>query len=196
MKLKLFFIPVFFLSLVFFSCETTDPYWDDHAPQQQQPAQTAPKPAAAQPAAPAQPVSTEYARSVAALDTAVSEATFNQDRDAIMKTIAELETIMATQDVVQWRRYLSPSSVAYLKNQQNMKTVSARLPGNLTVRTDEDYFKYVFVPSRQGRKIEEIRYVSSTVTKAVQVRQNDDVIYYYFEKMNGRWLVKLDDLQN
>jgi hypothetical protein len=191
MKPKLAFIPALFV-LAFFSCETTDSYLDSTTTQQQQ---TAPKPAAAQPATPAKPVTTEYARSVAALGSAVSEATFNQDRDAIMRTITELETIMTTKDVVQWRKYLSPSSVAYLRNQQNMKTVSARLPGNFQIRTDEDYFKFVFIPSRQGRKIDEIRYVSSIVTKAVQVRENDDVIYYFFEKINGKWLVKLDDLQ-
>ena len=112
-----------------------------------------------------------------------------------MKAIADLEGIMARKDVAQWRKYLSPSSVAYLKNAGHMRAVSAKLPAQLRIRSDEDYFKYVFIPSRQDRKIDEIRYVSSTVTKAVQVRENDDVIYYYFEKVNGTWLIKLDESQ-
>jgi hypothetical protein len=137
--------------------------------------------------------STEYLRSVAEFGTAISEETFLEDKTAIMKAIADMGNIMARKDVAQWRKYLSPSSVAYLRDAGNMRAVSAKLPAQLRIRNDEDYFKYVFIPSRQDRKIDEIRYVSPTETKAVQVRQTDDVIYYYFEKINGTWLIKLDE---
>jgi hypothetical protein len=139
--------------------------------------------------------SKEYLRSIAELGFAISEEEFYEDKAAIMKAIAELENIMARKDVAQWRKYLSPSSVAYLRNANNMRTVSAKLPAQFRIRSDEDYFKYVFIPSRQDRKIDEIRYVSSTITKAVQVRQSDDVIFYYFEKVNDVWLIKLDETQ-
>jgi len=182
-KFSLFLLVTFVFC---FSCETTD---------QAIPSTVAP--AAVTPANPAKkPASTEYSRAVATLSTAVSEDTFLKDKEEIMKIISELEQAMKSKNVTTWRKYLSPSSVAYLKNPQNLKSVSTRLPAQINLRTDEDYFKYVFIPSRQGRTINEIRYLSPSITKAVQVRETDDVIYYYFEKISGKWLVKLDEMQN
>lgn len=140
--------------------------------------------------------SAEYLRSVAELGFAISEETFYEDKNAIMQAIADIERIMIQRNVAQWRKYLSPSSVAYLKSAGNMRAVSAKLPAQLRIRSDEDYFKYVFIPSRQDNEIDEIRYMSPTVTKAVQVRETGDVVYYYFEKVNDVWLVKLDEIQS
>jgi hypothetical protein len=183
MKVKiLLFLVISFLLVV--SCETTGSVSATPAPEPVAPAEPADK-----------PVTTEYARSVATLGSAISEDTFLKDKESIMKIIADLETAMKTQNVATWRKYLSPSSVAYLKNPRNLQAVSSRLPAPLQLRTDADYFKYVFTPSRQ-RPNDELRYVSPVVTKVVQVRENDDVVNYYFEKINGIWLVNLDENQN
>jgi hypothetical protein len=168
------------------SCETTEPL--------KLPPEEPPVPEAAPP--PVTEALAEYSRSVAALGVSISEETFHEDKEAIMKAIDDLERIMARKDTAQWRKYLSPTSIAYLRNANSMRAVSAKLPSPIQIRSDEDYFKYVFIPSREGRKVDEIRYVSSTEAKAVQLRENNDVIYYYFEKVNGVWLVKLDESQS
>jgi hypothetical protein len=133
---------------------------------------------------------------VSALKHAISEETFHADKASIMTIIADLQKIMATKDVARWRTYLSPSSAAYLKNQSNLRAISTKLPPQFAIRNDEDFFKYVFIPARQGRKIDEIRYISAAEVKAVQVLANSDVIYYFFEKINGRWLVSIDEIHN
>ena len=45
-----------------------------------------------------------------------------------------------------------------------------------------------------GRNVNEIRYISRTEVKAVEVQDNKDIIYYEFEKIDNRWLVKLPTL--
>ena len=57
-----------------------------------------------------------------------------------------------------------------------------------------DYFRFVFVPSRRGRDVDEIRYISLDQIKAVQMREDQDVVYYNFIKVNGKWMVKLPTL--
>ena len=59
----------------------------------------------------------------------------------------------------------------------------------------EDYFNWVFRLSRQNARVDEIRYISSKLVKAVQVDGNKDTIYYQFEKQNGRWLISLDTIE-
>ena len=61
-------------------------------------------------------------------------------------------------------------------------------------KTLEDYFNWVFRLSRQNARVDEIRYISSKLVKAVQVDGTKDTIYYQFEKQNGRWLISLDTI--
>ena len=49
----------------------------------------------------------------------------------------------------------------------------------------------IFVPSRKNRTVEEIRYISRDSVKAVEVRDETDIVYYNFVKTNGKWLVRI-----
>ena len=57
------------------------------------------------------------------------------------------------------------------------------------------YFKYVFIPARKNRKVDEIRYISKNYVKAVQVKKDKSiVVYYYFVRENNEWLVHIPEL--
>jgi len=102
---------------------------------------------------------------------------------------------MHAQDYGKWLYYLSPSSKAYWQNKKNLADVSSRLPvKGYTLKNLEDYFRMIFIPSRQNSKVDEIRYISSTLVKAVEVRGNQDIVYYVFVKINNTWLLELDTL--
>ena len=76
-----------------------------------------------------------------------------------------------------------------------MKEVESKLPvKGLKIAGLRDYFKYIFVPARSGHQVDEIRYISGTLVKAVQVQQDRDIVFYTFEKVNDKWLLKLDTL--
>lgn len=135
----------------------------------------------------------EYSRSVTDLGIEVSKETFNEDKSEILEIIEKLSGIMKHKDYAAWLNYLTPESKTFWSNQQNLAIVSQRLPiKNYRLKNLQDYFEKVFIPSRIGRVVDEIRYVSTTKVKAVQYTEEQDIIYYYFEKIDGRWFLHLD----
>ena len=132
----------------------------------------------------------EYLRSVNNVD--VTKKTFEDDKTAIMATIDELSDIMAAGRYEAWLKFIDDESIRYWSNPKNLQRASKMLPvKGLRMNSLRDYFTYIFVPSRKGRKVDEIRYDSKTDVKAVQVSQDTDIIYYYFNKINGKWLVHI-----
>ena len=143
------------------------------------------------------PEEQEFLRSTQALseDCAVSIDTFTKDKKDVLDTIAELDEIMKKGDYARWLTYVSKESKDYWMNAKRLKELEGRLPvKGLKLSGLRDYFKYIFIPARTGHTVDEIRYVSDTVVKAVQVKEKRDVVYYTFEKIEGKWLLKLDTL--
>ncbi len=137
----------------------------------------------------------EYARSVAGLEGEISFDLFQSDKNEILAIIAKLDESMRNRDYQLWRSYLTPSSISYWSNRMNLQVLSTRLPGdNVVLRDLPQYFTYMFIPSRIGREVTEIRYDSPVAVKAVQVDGNVDLVYYDFVKENGKWLVQLQRL--
>ena len=101
---------------------------------------------------------------------------------------------MEKEDVEAWLKYVDKDSKTFYSNPANIRKVNKKLPNKAIVLNGiGDYFKYVFIPSRKNREITEIRYISKTNTKAVQVNEDDSITrYYQFIKVNGKWYVQLD----
>ncbi len=136
----------------------------------------------------------EYMRSIAALDDSksVSKKEFEDDKHRILEIISDLAIIMETKDTLAWLKYIDEPSQEYYKNPVNLRKAQRKLPNKLIeLKTIQDYFYYVFIPARKNSHIDEIRYVSKTHVKAVQVREDSDAIYYEFKKENGKWLIYL-----
>ena len=181
-----------FTTLFILSCKTTEAAGDKAA------VQTGGQTPRTQVAAPAAKSSenAEYSRSVSALaDKSVSFDDFQRDKTDILAVIADLDKSMKNRDYALWRSYLTPGSISYWSNKLNLQIIASKLPKKgVMLRTLSDYFTNVFIPSRMGRNVNEIRYISRTEVKAVEVQDNKDIIYYEFEKIDNRWLVKLPTL--
>ena len=138
----------------------------------------------------------EYARSVSNLSGTISKDEFVEDKKDIMMIIDDLNEIIKNRDYDAWLAYVSPSSKQYWSNPKNLAAVANRLPvKGIKIRSMKDYFLYVFIPARQNSKVEEIRYVSKTITTAVEPKEDEDLIFYMFEKASsGDWMLKLDTL--
>lgn len=135
----------------------------------------------------------EYSRSVGKLN--ISKDDFEADKKEIMRIISELSTIMKDKNYRSWLNYIDSESKDYWSKSSTLKKAQARMPvKGLALKTLEDYFKYVFVPARQKSEITEIRYESATYVKAVEVQEEQDLVYYYFKKINGKWLVHIPPL--
>ncbi len=143
------------------------------------------------------PEEDEYSRSITALGagTTITKDVFQEDKKQILEIIEKLSVAMDKQDYSTWFKYVDPDSIKYWRNPRNLKKASDRLPvKGISLGGVQDYFRYVFIPARAGKNVDEIRYISETAVKAVQVQDNTDIIYYYFGKVNGRWMVQLPTL--
>ncbi len=145
----------------------------------------------------------EYQRSTNKIEgQMVSRETFNADKSAILKKIAELNEIMAKKDYNSWLRYIDPASKNYWSNSYTLLKASEKLPKEskgIKLRNLNDYFNYVFIPSRKGRQIDEIRYNSAKSVKAVQISEIEEgktkaTVYYNFIKIDDDWKVELPNL--
>lgn len=144
----------------------------------------------------------EYHKSVGNLT--VSKDTFESDKAEILRIIESLKTIMSDFDYQSWLLYVDNESKIYWSKTANLKKTQGKLPiKGLQLRTLQDYFKYVFVPSRAGRNITTIRYESENYVKAVQVTSLDSseteekyTVYYYFNKIDGHWQLHLPEIDS
>jgi len=138
----------------------------------------------------------EYIRSTQALsaEELVTKDEFAEDKAEILRIIKELQKIMEKEDVDEWLTYVDKASKNFYSSPANIRKVNKKLPNKAIVLNGiGDYFKYVFIPSRKNREITEIRYISKTNTKAVQVNDDGSITrYYQFIKVNGKWYVQLD----
>ena len=138
----------------------------------------------------------EYIRSTQALsaEELVTKDEFAEDKAEILRIIKELQKVMEKEDVEDWLSYVDTASKNFYSNPVNIRKVQKKLPNKAIVLNGiGDYFKYVFIPSRKNREITEIRYISKTNTKAVQVNDDGSITrYYQFIKVNGKWYVQLD----
>ncbi len=150
-----------------------------------------------EPQKPATEQDAEYMRSIAAVSTSetITMDTFTQDKKEILELIDQIEVAMKSNNYSKWVSYIEPNSVRYWQSSKNLKEIEGRLPvKGIKIKTMQDYFKYIFIPARTDRNVDEIRYISGSLVKAVQVQGETDIIYYTFEKINGKWMLKLDTL--
>ncbi len=132
----------------------------------------------------------EYLRSIG--DINVSKDTFEHDKAKVLRLITELSDIMRDYNFKPWLSYLDTQSIEYWSKLPNLRKAQGRLPvKGLQLKSMEDYFRYVFVPARSGHTVKEIRYESDTSVKVVDIVDEEDIIYYYFHKIDGVWMLHL-----
>lgn len=139
----------------------------------------------------------EYLRSTTELgDDPVTKEEFVEDKAEILRIIADLSDIMEKQDVNRWLEYIDPVSIKYYSTPANVRKAQKKLPDKtIQLNGIGDYFKYVFIPSRKRSEVDEIRYISKTNIKAVKVKSDNSInVYYYFVKIDGKWLVHIPSL--
>lgn len=137
----------------------------------------------------------EYLRSTDNLTEGdkVTRSEFADDKTAIINIINNLSTVISTQNYQEWQKYIDQESKDYYSNPANLRAAQKKLP-NKTIQLKglRDYFINVFIPSRQRSSVDEIRYISRTNIKAVQVKPDlSTIVYYYFVKIDGKWYVHI-----
>lgn len=131
---------------------------------------------------------------VATFDTVtITKATFLNTKSEIQVVVEALNTITYARDYNKWLTYLSDEYRATYSDPATLDSVSASLPiKGVKLKSLRDYFIYVFVPSRQNMRVDDIQFVSPTrVYVLMEIAPGSQAAIYILEKFNGLWQLVL-----
>ncbi|MCL2764089.1 MAG: hypothetical protein FWD40_02260 [Treponema sp.] len=127
----------------------------------------------------------------------VSQQHYNSTRDEVQQFIERLNQIIRSRNYQAWRACLSPEYFAEISSLENLREISA-LPAmrtrNIVLRTAEDYFVHVVVPSRANSRVDDIEFVSMNRVKAFTINTNNRgeeqrLRLYDLEKIGDTWTI-------
>ena len=113
-------------------------------------------------------------------------------KSEIEEVVKKLNEITAKKDYGRWRFWLSTEYKKEFSKPEVLKKTSEGLPSNLKgkqLKSIEDYFYYVFVPSRQNGRVDDIVYLTPTKVRVLKITATQSLIFYNLEKIDDRWLL-------
>ncbi len=124
-------------------------------------------------------------------DIEITKATYDTAKSEIQLVVEDLNTITLNRDYNRWMTYLSEEYIQTFSDPAHLQRVSASLPiRGVQLRTLRDYFTYVFVPSRQNMRVDDIQFVSPTRVYAImEIDPKTPVAIYILEKTALGWQI-------
>ena len=113
-------------------------------------------------------------------------------KSEIEEVVKKLNDITAQKDYGRWRYWLSTEYIKEFSKPDVLRKTSEGLPSNLKgkqLKSIEDYFYYVFVPSRQNGRVDDIEYLTPTKVRVFKIERTQTLIFYNLEKIDERWLL-------
>jgi hypothetical protein len=125
-----------------------------------------------------------------AVEFKVTEEVYQKTFEEIEGVIAELNAIIRARDFVRWEQRLTTAYRDRTSNPGYLAEVSqseALKKKGVVLRSLEDYFNQVVVPSRSSVKLDQLAFVDATHVKAITVIQGESYILYWLVRENGTW---------
>ena len=103
----------------------------------------------------------------------ITKETYDQTKTEMEKIVEKLNRITATKDYTQWITFLSEEYKYEYSQPLTLRKVSEALPvKGIKLKSLRDYFTYVFVPSRQNVRVDDIKFVSPTRVEVIMQQAN------------------------
>jgi len=121
-----------------------------------------------------------------------TEELYNRTFDEIEKTIRNLNKIINTKDYKSWRDYLTEDYINKRSDPSFLEKMSSSTilkQKKIKLKTLEDYFNYVVVPSRTGARLDKIEMIDKKHVKAITIVNNTSIILYWLVKNAGQWKI-------
>jgi len=136
-----------------------------------------------------QPVAEEKTEIIAEFEgVIITKENYLQTKMEIEKVVDQLNRITSAKDYTQWIEFLSEDYKNEYSKQTTLNKVSEALPvKGIKLKSLKDYFLYVFVPSRQNIRVDDIRYVSATHVNVIMKQGNVALLIYGIENASGDW---------
>jgi len=123
--------------------------------------------------------------------SSISQEVFDTTKSEVQLLIEKLNQIIRNKDYEAWVQYLSPSYKAALSDTEFLKNASesSRLKNqNIVLKSLEDYFLFVVVPSRANDRVDDIEFIGQNRVKAYTVTSKGQRLRLYeLEKTAGNW---------
>jgi len=122
----------------------------------------------------------------------VSEEVYQKTFEEIDGVIVELNAIIKARDFAGWNGRLSDAYRERTSSPDYLAGVSesaALRKNGITLRSLEDYFEQVVVPSRSSVKLDRLAFVDATHVKAITVIQGEPYILYWLVREDGTWKI-------
>jgi hypothetical protein len=129
--------------------------------------------------------------------TKVSHDLYESTKKDVQLFINMVNGIIQKKDYEGWKSNLSEAlfrEISSPKNLQSMSDQPAMKMQKIVLKTPQDYFNYVVVPSRANSTVDEIEFISQNVVKAYTIRttkENEEVRLrlYELEKTGNTWKI-------
>jgi len=127
----------------------------------------------------------------------ISQQHYDTTREEVRHFIEALNQIIRDRKFNEWKANLSPEYFAEISSAENLRNLSeqpAMKTRRIVLRTAEDYFLNVVVPSRANLRVDDIEFVSMNRVKAFTFTKNsagEDVSLrlYDLEKIDNSWTI-------
>ena len=127
----------------------------------------------------------------------ISHAKYAATREEVQKFIEQQNILIREGNFDEWRKSLSDEYFAEISSKENLKQLSQQ-PGmktrKIVLKTPQDYFEYVVVPSRADLHVDEIEFISENRVKAFTMITNkageeQRLRLYDLEKIGDSWTI-------
>ncbi|MCG8478610.1 MAG: hypothetical protein MI724_05915 [Spirochaetales bacterium] len=124
----------------------------------------------------------------------VSEELYDQTFTEVEMTIAELNQIVADRNFDQWQRYLTEGyrrtySDPDVLARSSQATILLR--NNIRLRSLEDFFRYVVVPSRSNARLDDLVFRDEETVEAIMEVGDQRYLLYLLKKEGDRWKIDI-----
>jgi hypothetical protein len=112
---------------------------------------------------------------------------------AIKGLVDKLNAIIANKSFEEWKTYLDEAYLSTFSDPVRLKEYSANSPFlkqyNLKLKSLEDYFSYVVVPSRTNVTVDDISFLDENRVNVWAVVDNERVLLYLLKLYGKEWKI-------
>jgi phage/plasmid-associated DNA primase len=127
----------------------------------------------------------------------VSVAQHDSTLDEVQHFIGNLNDIISKKNYNAWKTKLSQKYFKEISSSQFLKQISdspALKTRKIVLKTPEDYFTNVVVPSRANSRVDDIEFIGTNRVKAFSIIKNrageeQRLVLYDLEKVGNSWLI-------
>lgn len=124
----------------------------------------------------------------------ISEETYTKIFTDIENLIGTLNKIIREGNFKAWKKHLTKEYIAHYSDITNLNTLNntpTLKKYNLKIRSLNDYFIYVVVPSRSDVNLDDISFIDDNNIKAYMKIDGDPVVLYNLKYIDNTWKIGL-----